>query len=341
MNIKKLAASLMMLSLCTVGVGNVSASAPASDDAAPAAAAAPNTRPQVSRIAEQITPESRDSDTPILIATRRPALVQGSPEDQLFKALHAKELRLLKGTTLVPQDVRGLAKYMRMLLPYLTSDYLARNNRFQIEGAIRLLVKDIDGKYHEEARGKAETVRKAIGIANECLTIFTTSVRDINDALDFNAVSSTYQAAEANVQHLLAPDGPLEEVLHQVKATGGSGRVLNEQKRLLSELQGLLFSLIRLAMQRLTELQKTQTNLQETQDALQQTDNLAMKFLHEAYTLYRQSISPGEDDIFFEGINQAFGKPGTDKTFENKYNAWRRANTVELPTIGHGFVRVP
>ena len=34
MNIKKLAASLMMLSLCTVGVENVSAAAPAGDGAA-------------------------------------------------------------------------------------------------------------------------------------------------------------------------------------------------------------------------------------------------------------------------------------------------------------------
>ena len=70
---------------------------------------------------------------------------------------------------------------------------------------------------------------------------------------------------------------------------------------------------------------------------------VSMELCHEAYRMYRLSISEGEDDIFFDVMNQ-YDPPTLEngmKTLEERYAAWRSANSVELPTIGHGFVRVP
>ena len=148
MNIKKLAASLMMLSLCTVGVENVSA------------AAAPMATPPERLI--------NDLDT----------LPDDAPEKQLYNELYRnKRTRLLDNATYSPKGITSLKKYLGYALqenPNLMND-IREATPMRANAIMARMASLISAKYHNNARDKMESVRNVLNISNACLDALVVS----------------------------------------------------------------------------------------------------------------------------------------------------------------------
>lgn len=319
MNIKKLAASLMMLSLCTVGVGNVSASAPAGD-------AAPDAPPPLTRMAEQITEDSRRTDTPILIATRQPALAPNSAEDDLFKAIYAKlatsNMYLLEQVHLMPAKAQGLQKYMRQLLARgitVTKVEQARD-AYDLEDMLINRMADIEKTNREHATTKAGDVRKVVGLATECLRVFAESVNGILNAGNVDEAALVVNNAQTRLDDILADGGELVTAINQLQG-GKSGTALREQKEQISQLRLAVLNLVRLGIDRMRTLQTT----------MQTRDNLAMAFLHEAYKNYCNTRTKANDQ-FFDMMKLVYPASSLEYgNLEAMYDAWRAENHIDRP----------
>ena len=197
MNIKKLAASLMMLSLCTVGVGNVSAANP------------PITTP----------PERLIND-----------LVDGSPEYNLYVELRDRiQLDLMRDMTYSPRQIRSLKKYIGLLMREDANlpDIVARANTTRDKQAVldylANLSSKVAAKYHNDATTKAGETRNMIMLSTACLDAICAAIRIVNGGLsigDIGDLRTQFDNAMGRVGELYYMD-----------LTGG-GRSLEEQLRL-------------------------------------------------------------------------------------------------------------
>ena len=180
MNIKKLAASLMMLSLCTVGVENVSA------------AAAPMATPPERLI--------NDLDT----------LPDDAPEKQLYNELYRnKRTRLLDNATYSPKGITSLKKYLGYALqenPNLMND-IREATPMRANAIMARMASLISAKYHNNARDKMESVRNVLNISNACLDALCNAIQAINVDSRRDVLLASFERAIQQMSALAIGEG--------------------------------------------------------------------------------------------------------------------------------------
>ena len=321
MNIKKLAASLMMLSLCTVGVENVSA-----------AAAGPL------RIAEGIHLGGDDRMTPLNNHDNSPVLVAGSPEELLFKALYRKHINVLEQQDVSAGGVKGLSKYLNRLIRVgITADVVNDPSESppKIRATIHTRMGGVSKFYHDDSTAKAGRVRDVVTNASVCIRTIAQVTRDIALAGNTDAIITAFEDAL----------GPSNEELARIisenfaggmgaeHADGASGRVLEDNRQAILELQRAISALVRFAMLTINNLVDSGTT---------------MRLFHEIYIILCRAHCGGRE--FFEGyvdpvdgIRKSayndFDPPSAEngnKTLYERYQEWLRITGFPEPQNGIG-----
>ncbi len=224
MNIKKLAASLMMLSLCTVGVENVSA------------AAAPR----------HVAPDRLVNDLDTLPDT--------APEKQLFNELSAKEFDVMGDRTFTPRGIHSLKKYMRCLLdlkPNLINDVHALTDDDHPEFALKLsgLADKISLKYHNDATTKAANTREMLERSNDCLDAICSAIEVIDVDDPSNVLLDKFRVAFSRAQAAaIGNEGSLAEAWEGYWEAKRGGATANAIEAHLLQLCRVIDSLNKLAI---------------------------------------------------------------------------------------------
>lgn len=179
MNIKKLVALLMMLSLCTVGVENASAANP------------PITTPPERLI--------NDLDT----------LPNDAPEKQLYNALLGKQFDIMGDMTYTPKGITSLKKYLGYVLresPHLL-EKVGRYSAIELDAKMARLARLISAKYHNKARDKMKSVRTVFDISNACLDALCNAIQAINVDSRRDVLLGTFEVAIQQMSDLARGEG--------------------------------------------------------------------------------------------------------------------------------------
>ena len=331
MNIKKLASSLMMLSLCTVGVGNVSAAA-----ADPAEAGA-------ARLRANIRVDTLRSKNPLDI-DGNPILPVHSTEERdrkivaLYEALIDQKIFLLEQVNVIPQGIKGLPKYLNQLFDKgITAERIrAFRDGSLARAAVRRAKNEVDLINHQNATQKIAHVRGGVSASTLCLTQITnltrTLSRDIVNSRTRDELVNRFAVALAalNFGAINANfDGD----------TGASATTLTEHRQAVENLWQVVVALARLAGDKIGELQAANDELHVTHDALKQAmrrENGTMLCLHIAYAYYCDNQHSTEESFFdiYERYDPATPENG-NKGIRERYEAWlRKVGITEMHKPG-------
>ena len=311
MNIKKLAASLMVLSLCTVGVGNINA--------------LKNAEPLITvGVYREVNGERVRVHIPVVQGTNRPVLEPGSQEEQLFDALCRAGFD--------PLDARnnrhvvtnmGLKKYLTELINAGFMEKVAGlHSNFAVKSELGSFNKQISSDKAQHSSDKAEQVRA--GIAES-----TTYVNNLNVIVTF-AENIGRAATRADFQQAL--DGLNRLNLDALANTidrleeGKSARSLQNHKDALERLKTLVAALIDLGIEKITAGEEALVVGKE---------QAKMSMLHLALVqLSAMQVIP--DDMLNEELGR-FDPPSAangNKSLLERYNEWVNANNTLMPEVG-------
>jgi hypothetical protein len=294
------------------------------------------------RIAQGINLGGADGITPIK-ADGSPVLIGGSNEELLFKALQRKGIHLLTMEDVVVSDVQDLKKYLQRLISKgINENYVNNTKATKIRTAVHnAIANKIAGKYHKDARKKAEHVRLAVDSATTCLTAITDATRAIALAGNLDDIRNAFTQAMNTINASLtdyAGGGGLAQIISSHfaenqapdRAGGKSGQSLEAQRQAILNLRTALIALLNLAINRINAINAI--------NALHGNSSATMKLFHEMYVLFCSQHLGG--DMFFNDFDEydPASPENGNKNFQTRYREWAAANGEAVPNNGDPLI---
>lgn len=319
MNIKKLAASLMMLSLCTVGVGNINA---LKND--PPLETIDSGRPRPHKD-DGYVDEKNNIQIPVVQGHRdQPVFAPESTAEQLFDALCAAGLDPLSpraGRHVL--NTMGLRKYITELLRHgLTVETVqGLKGSYAVGTTLDTYNARIDGRIAAAKSEKAKKVREGVSAATEYVENINGIAAFARD-MGMAATIGDFRNAITRLSELHLND--LDDIIYSLNG-GSSADSLQAHKDALENMKTLMMTIISLGIQKITA---GKTEGEQTK----------MRMLHMALVNLAQWDFDVDDMLrfHFEQFDPASAANG-NRSLLVRYNEWVVANNTLKPNFGEHY----